>query len=73
MTLQSLRHPNVLQFLGCCMKPPNLAMVTEHLPFSLHSVLYGGNTTLDKARWVRVWLWLWTGWLAWFVMKGCDP
>lgn len=40
MTLQSLRHPNVLQFLGVCPKPPNLCMVTEHLPFTLHSVLY---------------------------------
>jgi len=40
MTLQSLRHPNVLQFLGVCSKPPNLCMVTEHMPFSLHSVLY---------------------------------
>ncbi len=40
MTLQALRHPNVLQYLGACMMPPNLVMVTEHMPHSLHSVLY---------------------------------
>ena len=27
MTLQALRHPNVLQFLGATMMPPNLCMV----------------------------------------------
>ncbi|KAF5840389.1 kinase-like domain-containing protein [Dunaliella salina] len=50
MTLQSLRHPNVLQFLGVCMKPPNLCMVTEHMPFNLHSVLYTSKTQLDKPK-----------------------
>lgn len=40
MTLQQLRHPNIMQFLGASMIPPNLCMVTEHLPHSLHSVLY---------------------------------
>ncbi len=50
MTLQQLRHPNILQFLGACMKPPDLCMVTEHLPHSLHSVLYGGQVNLDRKR-----------------------
>ncbi|KXZ43570.1 hypothetical protein GPECTOR_87g433 [Gonium pectorale] len=50
MTLAELRHPNVMQFLGACMKPPQLAMVTEHMPFSLHSVLYGGQVDLDKRK-----------------------
>ncbi|GFH22513.1 protein kinase domain-containing protein, partial [Haematococcus lacustris] len=54
MTLQALRHPNILQFLGACMKLPNLAMVTEHLPHSLHSVMYGGSTQLDRARVVSI-------------------
>lgn len=40
MTLADLRHPNVMQFLGAVMKPPHLCMVTEHMPFSLHHVLY---------------------------------
>jgi serine/threonine protein kinase len=44
----------VLQLLGSCSKPPRLAMVTEYLPHSLHSVLYGsaggGAAALDRAR-----------------------
>lgn len=50
LTLQQLRHPNVLQFLGACMKPPNLLMVTEHLPHSLHAVIYNPSIELDKKR-----------------------
>jgi uncharacterized protein (DUF2249 family) len=50
MTLQALRHPNILQFLGACIKPPNLCMVSEHLPHSLHGVLYNSNTAMDKVR-----------------------
>ena len=51
MTLQALQHPNVLQFLGACMMPPNLVMVTEHMPHSLHTVLYSmQNVDLDRKR-----------------------
>ncbi|GAX84108.1 hypothetical protein CEUSTIGMA_g11531.t1 [Chlamydomonas eustigma] len=51
MTLQTLRHPNVLQYLGACMMPPNLIMVTEHMPHSLHSVLYSMSAVdLDRKR-----------------------
>ncbi|KAG1666847.1 hypothetical protein FOA52_009471 [Chlamydomonas sp. UWO 241] len=50
MTLQSLRHPNVLQFLGASMKQPNLCMVTEHMPHSLHGVLYTMKVDLDRKR-----------------------
>lgn len=51
MTLQALRHPNVLQFLGASMMPPNLVMVTEHMPHSLHTVLYSmQNVDLDRKR-----------------------
>ncbi|MEW5302152.1 MAG: hypothetical protein WDW36_004960 [Sanguina aurantia] len=50
MILQELRHPNVLQFLGACMRPPNLAMVTEHLPLSLHAVLYSSDIPCDRRR-----------------------
>ncbi len=46
MTLADLRHPNVMQFFGAVMKPPHLCMVTEHMPFSLHHVLYQ-----VRARW----------------------
>jgi hypothetical protein len=50
MTLADLRHPNVLQFLGASMKPPHLAMVTEHMPFSLHHVLYQAGIDLDRKK-----------------------
>ncbi|KAH7657790.1 Non-specific serine/threonine protein kinase protein [Dioscorea alata] len=29
--LSCLRHPNVILFLGACMKPPHLSMVTEYM------------------------------------------
>jgi uncharacterized protein (DUF2249 family) len=50
MTLQSLRHPNILQFLGTCTKPPHLCMVTEHMPFNLHSVLYSSGAQVCAAE-----------------------
>lgn len=51
MTLQQLRHPHVVQFLGACMKPPNLCLVTEYMPHSLHSVLYEQQgVALDRKR-----------------------
>jgi hypothetical protein len=51
MTLQQLRHPHVVQFLGACMKAPNLCLVTEYMPHSLHSVLYEQQgVTLDRKR-----------------------
>ncbi|GLC53675.1 hypothetical protein PLESTB_000775200 [Pleodorina starrii] len=50
MTLAELRHPHVMQFLGACMKPPHLAMVTEHMPFSLHHVLYQAGVELDRKK-----------------------
>ncbi|WIA20465.1 hypothetical protein OEZ85_004872 [Tetradesmus obliquus] len=51
MTLQQLRHPHVVQFLGACMKPPDLCLVTEYMPHSLHSVLYEQQgVALDRKR-----------------------
>jgi hypothetical protein len=51
MTLQQLRHQHVVQFLGACMKAPNLCLVTEYMLHSLHSVLYEQQAvTLDRKR-----------------------
>jgi hypothetical protein len=36
------------------MKPPHLVMVTEHMPFSLHQVLYSGVGDMDRKRIVAV-------------------
>lgn len=42
--LKCLRHPNVLLFMGACMQPPNLAIVTEYLPRgSLYRLLHKTN------------------------------
>lgn len=30
--MMRLRHPNVLLFMGACMKPPNLCIVSQFLP-----------------------------------------
>ena len=40
MTQRDLRHPNIVQLLGACSKPPQLCLVMEFLPKSLHSVLH---------------------------------
>mmetsp|Transcript_42128 Transcript_42128/g.51145 ORF Transcript_42128/g.51145 Transcript_42128/m.51145 type:complete len:317 (-) Transcript_42128:481-1431(-) len=50
MTLQNMRHPNVVQMLGACMRPPNLCIVLEYLPMSLFQVLYGGKIDIDRKR-----------------------
>uniref|UniRef100_A0A7S0VEY4 Protein kinase domain-containing protein n=1 Tax=Polytomella parva TaxID=51329 RepID=A0A7S0VEY4_9CHLO len=53
-TLSQLRHPNILQLLGASLRAPDLLMVTEHLPFSLHSVLYQQGIDLDKKKIVGI-------------------
>ena len=30
MTMQDLRHPNCVQLIGACSKPPNLCIVMEY-------------------------------------------
>uniref|UniRef100_A0A7S1SQC5 Protein kinase domain-containing protein n=1 Tax=Tetraselmis chuii TaxID=63592 RepID=A0A7S1SQC5_9CHLO len=50
MTLQELSHPNIVQLMGVCSKPPNLAMVTEYLPHSLFHVLHNTNIEVDRKR-----------------------
>jgi hypothetical protein len=57
LLMQQLRHPHVLQFLCACMRPPSLAMVTEHMPQSLHHVLYNTTTVVDTKRCAGVCVW----------------
>nr|CAD1834379.1 unnamed protein product [Ananas comosus var. bracteatus] len=39
--LSRLRHPNVILFLGACMKPPHLSMVTEYMEMgSLYYIIH---------------------------------
>eukprot|EP00951_Prasinocladus_malaysianus_P007814 scaffold56234_cov53-Prasinocladus_malaysianus.AAC.1 len=48
--MQELSHPNIIQFLGACSKPPNLAMLTEYLPHSLFHVLHNTIIEVDRKR-----------------------
>jgi len=39
--MRSLRHPNILQFLGACTVPPNICIVMEFMPMgSLFKILH---------------------------------
>ncbi|ONK80099.1 uncharacterized protein A4U43_C01F13880 [Asparagus officinalis] len=46
--LSRLRHPNVILFLGACMKPPHLSMVTEYM--EMGSLYYLIHTTGQKKK-----------------------
>ena len=43
MVMRDLRHPHVVMLMGACMRPPNLCLVLEHMPYSLHDVVHGGQ------------------------------
>eukprot|EP00898_Chlorokybus_atmophyticus_P001190 jgi/Chlat1/2071/Chrsp17S02771 len=49
-----MRHPNVVMFIGACIAPPDLCLVTEYCPRgSLYDVMArarAGSTSLDWAR-----------------------
>lgn len=46
--MESLRHPNIVMFLGACTKFPNLAIVLEYCANkSLWSVLQDHKVNLD--------------------------
>ncbi|WOL20592.1 hypothetical protein Cni_G29397 [Canna indica] len=46
--LSRLRHPNVILFLGACMKPPHLSLVTEYM--EMGSLYYLIHTSGQKKR-----------------------
>eukprot|EP00026_Physarum_polycephalum_P001102 Phypoly_transcript_01103.p1 GENE.Phypoly_transcript_01103~~Phypoly_transcript_01103.p1 ORF type:complete len:774 (+),score=173.32 Phypoly_transcript_01103:1162-3483(+) len=46
--LSELQHPNILRFIGMCIKPPNLCLVAEYLERgSLSHVLYNHDNHLN--------------------------
>jgi len=48
--LRSLRHPNILQFLGSCNIPPNVCLITEFMPRGdLHKIIHDKTVVMDKA------------------------
>lgn len=39
--MERLKHPNIVMFMGACMQPPNLAIITEYCTLgSLHGLLH---------------------------------
>jgi len=49
--MRSLRHPNVLQFLGACLDPPDICIVTEYMPRgSLYQLIHDKTVTLTWER-----------------------
>lgn len=44
----SLRHPNIILFMGACFEKNQLSMVTEFMPHgTLHNVLHNHKIHLD--------------------------
>lgn len=51
MTMQDLKHPHCVQLIGACSKPPNLAIVMEYMPYSLHFILHQSpDIKVDRKR-----------------------
>eukprot|EP01026_Neomeris_dumetosa_P050029 TRINITY_DN4378_c0_g2_i1.p2 TRINITY_DN4378_c0_g2~~TRINITY_DN4378_c0_g2_i1.p2 ORF type:complete len:186 (+),score=19.42 TRINITY_DN4378_c0_g2_i1:24-560(+) len=50
LTLQDLRHPNIIQFLGSSFTPQKLLMVMEYMPYTLDNVLHKTTVTLPQPR-----------------------
>ena len=49
--LSRLRHPNVVQFLACCSRPPNLAIVMDWMARgSLYHVLHTSKIEMTRDR-----------------------
>ncbi|KAL0906832.1 hypothetical protein M5K25_025358 [Dendrobium thyrsiflorum] len=51
--LSRLRHPNVILFLGACMKPPHLSMVTEYMEMGSLYYLIHLSGQKKKLSWRR--------------------
>jgi hypothetical protein len=53
--LASLRHPNILMFLGYARLDPDMALVTEYMPRrSLDRLLHRSDVPLDLVRRLRM-------------------
>ncbi len=47
--MMSLRHPNVLQFLGAYTQPPNICIITEFMPRgSLYKIIHDKNVVFTS-------------------------
>lgn len=48
--LRSLMHPNILQFMGACLLPPDICLITEYIPRGdLYKIIHDASVVLDWA------------------------
>ncbi|XP_072947468.1 scaffold protein ILK [Epargyreus clarus] len=56
--LRIFSHPNILPVVGCCVSPPSLVVISQHMSWgSLHSLLHGGaggRVVVDAAQALRL-------------------
>jgi len=48
-----LRHPNIVLFMGACIKPPNLCIVTELMDRSLYDLIHDHSCPMDLSDVIR--------------------
>lgn len=50
--MKTLRHPNVLQYLGACTQPPNVCIITEFMPLgSIYRLIHNEQIPFP---WIRI-------------------
>ncbi|XP_042989487.1 serine/threonine-protein kinase EDR1-like isoform X4 [Carya illinoinensis] len=53
--MRTLRHPNVVLFMGAVTRPPNLSIITEFLPRgSLYRILHRPHCQIDEKRRIKM-------------------
>lgn len=53
--LRGLHHPRLVAFIGACLSPPNLCIVTEYMPNgSLHHLLHKAKTPLTLSTQAKI-------------------
>ena len=53
--LSEMRHPNIVMFIGACLRPPNLCIVTEYMAKgSLREVLRDKSISLDMSQKMKI-------------------
>jgi serine/threonine protein kinase len=59
-SLRELDHPNIVRFLGACVRPPKMCFVMELCRQSLFKLLHESKTPLSEQKLVdyAVWYWL---------------
>ncbi|XP_042966695.1 serine/threonine-protein kinase EDR1-like [Carya illinoinensis] len=53
--MRTLRHPNVVLFMGAVTRPPNLSIITEFLPRgSLYRIIHRPHSQIDEKRRIKM-------------------